>query len=38
MVARELADDILRDVALLKSELDGIEAFAHRQLEKLAPN
>ena len=35
MVARELAEDILRDVALLKAELDGIEAFARRQLARL---
>jgi len=35
MVARELAEDILRDVALLKAELDGIEAFARRQLTGL---
>src|SRR5437763_7943820 len=35
MVARELAEDILRDVALLKAELDGIEAFARRQLAGL---
>jgi hypothetical protein len=35
MVARELAEDILRDVALLKAELDGIEAFVRRQLAGL---
>src|SRR3981189_3679067 len=35
MVARELAEDILRDVALLKAELDGIETFARRQLAGL---
>ena len=35
MVARELAEDILRDVALLKAELQGIEAFARHQLAKL---
>ncbi len=35
-VARELAEDILSDVALLRRELDGIEAFARRQLAKLS--
>jgi hypothetical protein len=35
MVARELAEDILRDVALLKAELDGVESFARRQLAGL---
>jgi hypothetical protein len=35
IIARELTEDILRDVALLKAELDGIEAFARQQLMKL---
>jgi len=34
-VARELADDILRDVAFLRAELDGIEIFARGQLARL---
>jgi len=34
-IARILAEDILRDVSLLKEELEAIEAFAHRQLERL---
>ncbi len=34
-IARVLAEDILQDIALLKRELDGIEAFARRQLAKL---
>ena len=34
-IARILAADILHDVALLKEELEAIEAFAHRQLAKL---
>jgi hypothetical protein len=34
-VARELADDILADVALLRAELDGIEIFARGQLARL---
>ena len=34
-LTRELAADILADVALLKAELDGIEEFARRQLAKL---
>ena len=33
-LTHDLADDILRDVALLKADLDRIEAFARRQLEK----
>src|SRR5438045_289691 len=36
MVARELAEDILRDIAFLKAELNGIEAFAQQQLTGLA--
>ena len=34
-VARELAEDILRDVAVLKTDLDEIEAYAQRQLASL---
>jgi hypothetical protein len=34
-VGRELAADILRDVATLKTDLDSIEAFARRQLAKI---
>ena len=34
-IARELAEDILRDVAVLKAELEGIEAYAQRQLAAL---
>ena len=37
VMARALAEDILLDVALLKAELDGIEAFARRQIAKLTP-
>ncbi len=37
-VARELADDILADVALLRAELDGIEIFAQGQLARLNGN
>jgi len=37
-IARVLAEDILRDVGLLKEELAAIEAFAHRQLVKLEPS
>ena len=36
-IGRILAEDILRDVSLLKEELESIEAFAHRQLAKLEP-
>ena len=34
-ITRELAEDILRDVAILKAELDGVEAYAQRQLANL---
>jgi len=34
-VTRELADDILADVALLRGQLDGIEIFARGQLARL---
>jgi hypothetical protein len=34
-IARALAEDILRDVEMLKSELAGIERFARYQLAKL---
>ena len=34
-IGRELAEDILRDVAVLKADLDDIEAFARRQIAKL---
>jgi hypothetical protein len=34
-VARELAGDILADVAVLRGELDGIELFARGQLARL---
>ena len=34
-LTRELADDIVRDADLLIAELEGIKAFAQRQLEKL---
>jgi hypothetical protein len=34
-VARELAGDILQDVAVLKAELERIEAFARRQLARI---
>ena len=34
-VARDLANDILRDVAILKAELDAINSFARRQLARL---
>ena len=37
-VARELADDILTDVTLLRAELDGIEIFARGQLARLNGN
>jgi hypothetical protein len=33
-VANALAHDILQDIAMLRAELDSIEAFARRQLEK----
>jgi Zn-dependent alcohol dehydrogenase len=36
-IARALAEDILRDVEMLKSELAGIERFARYQLAKLEP-
>lgn len=36
-IARVLAEDILRDVEMLKSELAGIERFARYQLAKLEP-
>jgi hypothetical protein len=36
-IAQILAEDILRDVELLREELAGIEAFARRQLAKLEP-
>jgi len=34
-LTRELADDILRDADLLIAELEGIKAFAQRQLANL---
>ena len=34
-LTRELADDILRDADLLIAELEGIKAFAQRQLAEL---
>jgi hypothetical protein len=34
-ITRELAQDILRDADLLIRELEGIKAFANRQLAKL---
>ena len=34
-VARELAEDILTDVATLRAELEGIEIFARGQLARL---
>lgn len=34
-LTRELADEIIQDVATLRAELDRIEAFARRQLAKL---
>jgi hypothetical protein len=34
-VARELAEDILRDVLILKTDLDAIESFARRQIARL---
>ena len=37
-IAQVLAEDILRDVELLKEELASIEAFARRQLAKLEPS
>ena len=37
VIAGALAEDILRDVELLKAELHGIEAFARRQLARLQP-
>jgi hypothetical protein len=35
-LTQELAEDIIHDVALLKADLDRIEAFARRQLAKLS--
>ena len=34
-VARDLAEDILRDIKTLRAELDGIETFARGQLGRL---
>ena len=34
-VARDLAEDILRDVSILKADIDAIEAFARRQIARL---
>ena len=34
-VARDLAEDILRDVSILKADLDAIEFFARRQIARL---
>lgn len=34
-LTRELAADIIRDAGVLIGELEGIKAFAERQLEKL---
>jgi hypothetical protein len=34
-VARDLAEDILRDVSILKADLDAIGSFARRQIARL---
>jgi hypothetical protein len=36
-LTRDLASDIIRDVDMLIAELEGIKAFANRELAKLAP-
>ena len=36
MIARELAEDIIRDADLLIADLENIKQFANRQLAKLA--
>jgi hypothetical protein len=35
-IAQQMCDDLLRDVAELRTELDQIEAFAKRQLQRPA--